>query len=316
MRNAECGMRNVTNSSPSNSALRNPHSAITLWILAARPKTLWAAVAPVLIGTAMACESATVAWLPAFAALFGAVMIQTGTNFANDYFDCKKGADAYNRLGPIRVTQAGLVEPGTMKLATIIAFSLAGAAGIYLVWRAGWPIAIIGVLSVLFGVLYTAGPYPLGYIGLGDIFVLIFFGPVAVGGTYYVQALKIDEVVLLAGMAPGLFSAAILTVNNLRDIDGDKAVGKKTLAVRFGQTFARMEYLFSIVVASAIPILLYIRTGQHLYSIFTMVVPLGALPTVRKVFTSRDGSVLNNVLAATGKLLLLYSLIFSLGWVL
>lgn len=293
-----------------------PPSGLGIWIVAARPKTLWAAVAPVMIGTAMAYENGGVAWLPALGALFGAIMIQVGTNFANDYFDCKKGADAHNRLGPMRVTQAGLVKPDTMKLATAIAFSLACTAGIYLVWRAGWPIAIIGVVSVLCGVLYTSGPYPLGYIGLGDIFVLIFFGPVAVGGTYYVQVLDIDAVVLLAGVAPGFFSVAILTVNNLRDMDGDKAIGKKTLAVRFGQTFARMEYLLSIVVGSAMPILLYIQSRQHVYSLLTMVVPLAALLAVRTVFTSRDGSALNNALAATGKLLLLYSLIFSLGWVL
>lgn len=293
-----------------------PPSAISTWILAARPKTLWAAVAPVLIGTAMAYERGAVAWIAAFAALFGAIMIQVGANFANDYFDCKKGADAHNRLGPLRVTQAGLVKPGTMKAATVIAFSLASAAGIYLVCRAGWPIAVIGVLSVAFGVLYTAGPYPLGYIGLGDIFVLIFFGPVAVGGTYYVQTLNIDAVVLLAGVAPGLFSTAILTVNNLRDMDGDKVTGKKTLAVRFGVNFARMEYLLCILIASSMPVLLYIRTRQHIYSLLTLAVPLVALPAVRRVFTSREGPALNNILAATGKLLLFYSLIFSIGWLL
>ncbi|MBW1740871.1 MAG: 1,4-dihydroxy-2-naphthoate polyprenyltransferase [Deltaproteobacteria bacterium] len=287
-----------------------------IWILAARPKTLWAAVSPVMIGTAMAYESGAAAWLPALAALFGSVMIQIGTNFANDYFDYKKGADAHNRLGPMRVTQAGLVRPGTMKLATAIAFSLACVAGIYLVWRAGWPIVVIGVLSVLSGILYTAGPYPLGYHGLGDIFVLIFFGPVAVGGTYYVQSLNIEAVVLLAGLAPGLFSVAILTVNNLRDIDGDQAIGKKTLAVRFGRTFARIEYLLSILVASSIPILLYIQTRQHPFSLLTMVVPFAAFPAIQKVFTSHDGPTFNSVLAATGKLLLLYSFIFSLGWLL
>ncbi len=293
-----------------------PPSRINIWILAARPKTLWAAVGPVMVGTAMAYERGLVAWLAALAALFGSVMIQVGTNFANDYSDWKKGADAHNRLGPTRVTQAGLVKPRTMKLATAVAFSLASIAGIYLVWRAGPPIAIIGALSILSGILYTAGPWPLGYIGLGDIFVLIFFGPVAVGGTYYVQALEMDAVVLMAGLAPGLLATAILTVNNLRDMDGDKAAGKKTLAVRFGRTFARVEYLLAIVVASLIPILLYIQTREHLYSLSAVAVPVVALPALRKVFTSRDGSALNDVLAATGKLLLLYCLIFSFGWLL
>ena len=180
-----------------------PPSTMEIWILAARPKTLWAAIAPVIIGTAIAYDSGAAAWLPALAALFGAVAIQIGTNLANDYFDYTKGTDAGNRLGPLRVTQAGLVKPKTMKLATVVAFLLASVAGAYLVWRGGWPILIIGVLSILSGVFYTAGPYPLGYNGLGDIFVLIFFGPVAVGGTYYVQTLSIDWTVLVAGLAPG-----------------------------------------------------------------------------------------------------------------
>jgi len=291
-------------------------SNIGLWILAARPKTLWAAAAPVVIGTAMAYEAGGGVLLPALAALFGSIMIQVGTNLANDYFDYKKGADGHDRLGPIRVTQAGLVKPKTMKRAVAVAFLLACTAGAYLVWRAGWPIAVIGVLSVLCGVLYTAGPYPLGYIGLGDVFVLIFFGPVAVGGTYYVQTLDMDGMVVLAGLAPGLFSVAILTVNNLRDINEDRTAGKKTLAVRFGQTFSRMEYLLSIVIASAMPVFLSLSNQEHFYSCLTVVVPLVALPAVRKVFASNDGPVLNHVLATTGKLLLLYSLIFSVGWLL
>ena len=291
-------------------------SKVAVWILAARPKTLWAGVAPVLIGTAMAYEAGGGAWLPAVAALFGSIMIQVGTNFANDYFDYKKGADSDNRLGPLRVTQAGLVKPDTMKRAVAIAFLLACAAGAYLVWRAGWPIALIGLLSVACGILYTAGPYPLGYIGLGDLFVLVFFGPVAVGGTYYVQTLDLDGIVVLSGMAPGLFSVAILTVNNLRDMDGDRVAGKKTLAVRFGRTFARMEFLLSIVTASAIPALLYLSTKRHVYSLLAAMVPFLALSAIRKVFTSTDGAVLNDVLAATGKLLLVYSLIFSVGWLL
>jgi 1,4-dihydroxy-2-naphthoate octaprenyltransferase len=294
----------------------NSPSSLGIWILAARPKTLWAGVAPVLIGTAMAFETGRGAWLPALAALFGSIMIQIGTNFANDYFDFKNGADSHDRLGPLRVTQAGLVQPETMKRAVVLAFLLASAAGAYLVWCAGWPIAVIGVLSVACGILYTAGPYPLGYIGLGDLFVLIFFGPVAVGGTYYVQALDLNRMVLLSGVAPGLFSVAILTVNNLRDIDGDRIAGKKTLAVRFGKTFARMEYLLSVILASTTPVALYFLGKPHVYSLPAAAVLLVALPSIRKVFTSADGAELNHVLATTGKLLLLYSLSFSVGWLL
>jgi 1,4-dihydroxy-2-naphthoate octaprenyltransferase len=293
-----------------------PPSKWHVWILAARPKTLWAGIAPVIVGTAMAYEANGGAWLPAFAALFGSVMIQVGTNFANDYFDYKKGVDGFDRLGPMRVTQAGLVKPETMKRATGIAFLLACAAGVYLMCRAGWPIAVIGLLSVVCGVLYTAGPYPLGYVGLGDVFVLIFYGPVAVGGTYYVQTLDINSHVLVAGAAPGLLSVAILTVNNLRDMEGDKAAGKKTLAVRFGRTFARMEYLLSIVIASAIPVFLCLSVGEHFYAMLTVVIPVFGSTAIHTVFTSTDGPVLNNMLASTGKLLLMYSLIFSAGWVL
>ena len=202
-------------------------SRVQIWIMAARPKTLWAAVAPVAMGIAMAADAGGMHIPAALAALFGAVMIQIGTNLANDYFDYRKGTDQPGRLGPTRVTQAGLVTPHAMRIAITVTFSLAVVAGAYLVWRGGWPIVAVGLLSILFGFLYTAGPYPLGYNGLGDIFVLIFFGPVAVGGTYYVQTLDINTAVLIAGLAPGLFSVAILTVNNLRDIGTDAEAGKK-----------------------------------------------------------------------------------------
>lgn len=291
-------------------------SKLRIWILAARPKTLWAAIAPVLIGTALAFEAIAGHWPSALAALVGAVLIQIGTNFANDYFDFKKGADQHQRLGPTRMTQAGLIKPRSMKTAAAITFSLALLVGVYLVWRGGWPIAVIGLLSILFGIMYTGGPYPLGYHGLGEIFVLIFFGPVAVGGTYYVQALDIDAIVLLAGLSPGLFSVAILTVNNLRDIKADSLAGKKTLAVRFGRTFVRIQYLLSLVVASLLPVFFYLVTYQHFYSLLTALVLLAAVPALKTVFVKTDGPALNNVLAATGKLLLLYSVIFSVGWLL
>ncbi|MDY6838523.1 MAG: 1,4-dihydroxy-2-naphthoate polyprenyltransferase [Thermodesulfobacteriota bacterium] len=291
-------------------------STFNIWVLAARPKTLWAAIAPVMVGTAMAFETGKGAWLPALAALFGAVMIQIGTNFANDYFDHQKGTDTEHRLGPLRVTQAGLVQPETMKWAIALAFFMAGTAGIYLVWQGGWPIFIVGCLSILSGIFYTAGPYPLGYTGLADLFVLIFFGPVAVGGTYYVQTLEMHHPVLWSGLAPGLFSVAILTVNNLRDIEEDKRAGKKTLAVRFGRSYAQGQYLLCLVSASAIPAMLYILEGNHPVAMVTIVLPLAALSSIRLVFTTRDGPKLNGVLAFTGKLLLLYSVVFSVGWLL
>lgn len=289
---------------------------LSVWVLAARPKTLWAAVAPVLIGTAMAFGDRAGHWPSALAALVGAVSIQIGTNFANDYFDFKKGADQHERLGPTRMTQAGLIKPYAMRTATIFAFSLALLVGIYLVWRGGWPIAIIGLLSILLGIMYTGGPYPLGYHGLGEVFVLIFFGPVAVGGTYYVQALDINSIVLLAGLPPGLFSVAILAVNNLRDIKSDELAGKKTLAVLFGRTFARMEYLLAITIATLLPVFFCLTTHRHFFSLLTLLVLLAAAPAFKTLLGKTDGPALNNVLAATGMLLLLYSVIFSVGWLL
>lgn len=290
-------------------------SKLNIWVQAARPKTLWASVAPVVIGSAMAFESGGLHIMSALSALLGAVLIQIGTNFANDYFDFHKGADSTDRLGPTRVVQAGLVQPPAMKTAFIAVFALAVVPGAYLIWRAGWPLFVIGVLSILFGILYTAGPYPLGYVGLGELFVIIFFGPVAVGGTYYVQTLQISLPVIISGLAPGLFSVAILTVNNLRDVQSDHRAGKKTLAVRFGVTFSKIEYLLSIAIACLIPLILLLHNDKHLYSLLTSVVLLAAIPSIKTVFTA-EGIVLNHVLESTGKMLLLYSLIFSIGWIL
>lgn len=247
--------------------------------------------------------------------MLGALLIQIGTNFANDYFDFRQGIDDHERLGPIRVTQAGLVTPKTMKRATIVIFTLALLIGVYLVWRGGWPIVIIGLLSILFGVLYTGGPYPLGYNGLGDIFVLIFFGPIAVGGTYYVQALHITTPVIIAGLAPGLFSVAILTVNNLRDLDNDRAAGKKTLAVRFGRSFTIFEYIACIVIACAIPSVLFVFYDVSAWVLLASAVLLLAAPAVKDVCT-QSGKVLNETLAATGRLLFLFAILFSVGWLL
>jgi 1,4-dihydroxy-2-naphthoate octaprenyltransferase len=285
-------------------------SRLKIWVAASRPKTLWAAFSPVIIGTAMAYGEGKVHWLSAFLAAVGAILIQIGTNLSNDYYDYFRGVDKKERLGPLRVTQAGLVKPETMKRATILIFSLAFISGLYLIYRGGWPVLIIGLLSILFGILYTAGPYPLGYNGLGDIFVLIFFGLVAVGGTYYVQALEINKLVLLAGLSPGLFSTAILTVNNLRDIYTDKKAGKKTLAVRFGEDF------FSVLIACLIPLILFFITGSHLYALAASLVFLAAIPPIRTIYEQKPGKIFNKVLATTGRLLFLYSLLFSIGWIL
>lgn len=285
------------------------------WLIASRPKTLPAAVAPVIIGTAMAYGDGVQHYPSALVAMVCALLIQVATNFVNDYADFKKGTDDPNRIGPLRVTQAGLVTPKQMKKAIWAVFSLTVLISLYLVFRGGWPIVIIGVLSIVSSILYTEGPYPLGYVGLGDVFVLIFFGPVAVAGTYYVQALTINWIVILAGLAPGLFSVAILTVNNLRDADGDKTAGKKTLAVRWGKRFAMYEYYLSIVTACLIPVVIHVTTGRYNYAPLAVLTLFFAGGSLRAVFSKTDGPSLNNALGGTGKLLLIYGLLFSIGWI-
>lgn len=252
--------------------------------------------------------------ISALAALFGALMIQIGTNFANDYFDFMKGADSSDRTGPTRVTQAGLVSADAMRRAIWMAFFLAFCAGIYLVMRGGIPILIIGLLSILFGVLYTGGPFPLGYNGLGELLVLIFFGPVAVGGTYFVQTLNITETVIFVGLSPGLLSVAILSVNNLRDIEGDAQAAKRTLAVRFGRTFAQYEYLFCTIMAIMIPSIMVYSLGIKANVLITLAALLPAIPTLIIVMRGGEGEALNRVLASTGKVLLFFAILFSIGW--
>jgi len=289
--------------------------SVSTWLLAARPKTLAAGMAPVILGGAMAWADGAFHGLAFACALLGAVQIQVGTNYANDYFDFVKGTDTAERIGPTRATQAGLVSPGTMLAATVVVFALALLPGGYLIYRGGWPILLIGVVSIACGVLYTGGPFPLGYVGLGDVFVLVFFGPVAVAGTYYVQALDVTPASLWAGVAAGLWSTAILTVNNLRDLEGDRKSGKRTLAVRFGRDFARWEYAACIVTAGLlVPAGLCVGRGPWVL-LAALSVP-ASIPAIRTVFTSTDGETLNNTLAVTGKLLLLYAVLFSVGWLL
>ena len=289
---------------------------LKIWWMAFRPKTLMAAIAPVMIGTAMAYGDGIQHFPSALLCLLGALTIQIGTNLANDYFDFIKGADTKDRIGPTRVTQAGLVKPETVRLSFIIAFTLSALICVLLVMRAGWPIALIGIVSIISGIFYTAGPKPLGYIGLGDIFVLIFFGPVAVAGTYYVQSYEMNMAVILAGISPGLISTAILVVNNLRDRDSDSQTGKRTLVVRFGQSFAHTEYLTALITASLMPVLIYGFMEDHLPILASSITMFFAIPSIKTVLTQSDGDSLNKALAYTGKLLLIYSIMFSIGWIL
>ncbi len=291
---------------------------VKVWSLAARPKTLPAAVAPVVIGSAIAFHDAGIVhWLSFSCALAGAILIQIGTNFANDYFDFVKGTDTAERIGPMRATQAGLIRPGTMRLASVVAFALALLPGAYIVYRGGWPYLAIGVFSIICGILYTGGPFPLGYMGLGDVFVLIFFGPVAVCGTYYLHVLDITSDVFIASLSPGLISCALLTVNNLRDVEQDRAGNKRTLAVRFGRGFARAEYIFCVAIACvAVPIYFTVVLNTYWFVAVPVICLIAALSPIRAVLRSVEGPVLNNALASTGKLLLVFSAAFSVCFLL
>lgn len=286
------------------------------WLLAIRPKTLPAAVAPVLMGTAMAFGDGIGDVLTALVCLGTALLLQIGTNLANDYYDGMKGADTRERVGPTRVTQAGLIPAGQVKAAFIGVFALAALACVWLVMRGGWPIAVLASLAILSGIFYTAGRYPLGYLGLGDILVFIFFGPVAVAGTYYVQSLELNSAVLFAGAAPGLMSVAILTVNNLRDVESDRKSGKKTLAVRFGRSFALSEYVFCMLGAALVPVFIYMFIQDHLLILICAATSLPAVPVIKTVLTKTEGVSLNAALASTARLLLAYSVVFALGWML
>ncbi len=276
-----------------------------------RPKTLPAAIAPVLMGMALAARDSVFHLGAALAALAGAICIQVGTNFANDYFDHKKGADTEARIGPARATAMGWVTPDAMKRATIFALSLALLAGVYLVWLRGWPIAGLGLVSIALAVLYTGGPKPLAYVGLGDIFVLLFFGPIAVAGTYYAQSGILDPASLVAGIAPGCISTALLTVNNLRDAEQDRANGKMTLAARFGRDFAKREYALLIIVAAMVPIAMIAAFHHSRWMMLASLPSFLALPLVFRVAAAAPGDALARELASTGKLLVLFALVFG-----
>ncbi len=283
------------------------------WIMAARPKTLPAALAPVLVGTALAFHDNAFVLLPAVAALLGALLLQIGSNFANDYFDFFKGADTAERLGPVRVTASGLISPSQLRWGMVAVFGLAALDGLYLIQIGSWPILAVGVASILAALLYTGGPFPFGYYGLGDIFVFIFFGLVAVCGTYFVQALHLTWPVVVAAVPPGLLITAILVVNNLRDIETDAKAGKRTLAVMLGRAGTRQEYAILIVAAYLIPILLWLAFDYHLLVLLPWLTMPIASKLLGNVMQKIDGPSLNATLAGTARLSLLFSLLLAAG---
>jgi 1,4-dihydroxy-2-naphthoate octaprenyltransferase len=285
-----------------------------IWLMAARPRTLPAAIAPVLVGTAAAIETSDELRIGAFvAALVGSVFIQIGTNLANDYSDAKRGADSVDRLGPVRVVASGLVAPRRVLVATWVAFAVAVAAGIYLAAVAGPLILVVGVVSILAGVLYTGGPRPYGYAGLGEAFVFLFFGLVAVNGSFYVQVERLEWLPFALSIPIGFLSTAILAVNNVRDIDTDRRAGKRTLAVRLGRNRARDLYAALVVGAYVALALAVALTGASAWALLALASAPLALRPVHAVRTRTDGPTLNAALAGTGALLAAFSLLLTAG---
>ena len=281
-----------------------------LWLAAARPKTLPAAATPVIVGTACARACGGVAWGPALAALGGALALQIGANFANDVFDAERGADGPDRVGPVRAVAAGLISAGAMKRAMIAAFAIAMAFGVYLVSVAGWPIVAIGLASIACGIAYTGGPFPLGYHGLGDVFVFLFFGLVAVCGTAFVQVGGVPALAWWAAVPVGALSTNILVVNNVRDRATDVRAGKRTLAVRFGRRAALGEYAALLAVAYAVPVALSCNHPLRLLPLLTL--PLAVLK-LRALMRAVTGPEHNALLAATAQLLLAHGALFAIG---
>lgn len=289
-------------------------SKIRAWVLASRPKTLPAAAAPVLVGTAVAFWRGEYRWPAALAALLGALWLQIGSNIANDYYDYRRGADEGKRLGPIRVTQSGLLPPQEVFLGMWVAFGLAALSGVYLMVISSWVILIVGMLAVLAAVAYTGGPYPFGYHGWGDVFVFLFFGVVAVAGTYYVQALRIDWFALWSSIPMGLLIDNILVVNNRRDIETDARAGKMTLAVRLGEEGSLTHYRLNMAVSFCVPLVLWLGGGKPVWIMLTWFsVPLGV--RLQRDLSRKSGKALNQTLAQTGLMALLFSGLYAAGLV-
>lgn len=288
---------------------------ITVWLLACRPKTLPAAAAPVILASAAACyEGVFQAWI-ALITLASAILMQIGANFANDVFDYHRGADTVDRLGPVRVTQAQLLTPREMYAGMIIVFGGASVLGLYLITQSGWPILVIGVLAILAALAYSGGPLPYGYIGLGELFVFLFFGPAAVWGTYYAQAGRLSELAIWGSIPMGLLVTAILVVNNLRDVQTDRKAGKMTLAARFGEQFTRWEFVFLILCSFLVPIIMVLFRNYSPWILTSMFAAI-KLPKLLDLIWNYQGRALNKALADTGQLVLVFAMLFAIGLIL
>lgn len=292
-----------------------PPGSWQAWVLASRPPTLFAAVAPVVVAVACVYAVAEVRWLPSWVALISALWIQIGTNFANDVFDFEAGADTEERLGPLRAVQAGLLSPEQMRRGMWLAFGLALLGGVYLTWVGGWPLLVIGIVSIVSGIAYTGGPYPLGYHGLGDVFVLVFFGFVAVCGTVFLNLGTVPAAAWWVAVPPGALATAILVVNNVRDRQTDVVAGKRTLAVRLGRRAGIAEYIVLLLASFAIPFVLWSRLGFALWIFLPwLCVPLAWGLTMRLI--RNEGQELNPVLAGTARLMMIFAALLALGLVL
>jgi 1,4-dihydroxy-2-naphthoate octaprenyltransferase len=284
-----------------------------IWLMAARPRTLPAAIAPVLVGTSLAIRLGRFHALAFVAALLGAMLIQIGTNLSNDYSDARRGADADDRLGPVRVTAGGLLPPRQVLVATYVTFALAVLVGVYLIAVAGWVLLAVGAASILAGVLYTGGPRPYGYEGLGEVFVFLFFGIVAVTGSYFVQRRNLPWEAFVLAIPVGLLIAAILVVNNIRDIESDRRAGKLTLAVRMGRRATRALFVAMLLGAFASGLVCWIAGSLSAWLLLTLLAAPLAISLARSVLTHADGPSLNIALARSGILALAYCLLLSAG---
>src|SRR5580693_1018454 len=288
-------------------------NSIRIWLMAARVRTLPAAIAPVLVGTALAGFLHVFHPLRFLAALIGAMFIQIGTNLSNDYSDARRGADTEDRLGPVRVTAGGLVPPGQVLVATYVSFGVAVLCGVYLIAVAGWELIAVGATSILAGVLYTGGPRPYGYEGLGELFVFLFFGIVAVSGSYFVQVQELPWEAYACAVPVGLLASAILVVNNVRDLETDRRAGKRTLAVRLGRQRTRTLYTAMVAGAFVLVPLPWVFGSMSAWLLLPWcAIPLG-VPLVKIVRTRVDGPTLNGALAKTGALQLVFCLLFAAG---
>jgi 1,4-dihydroxy-2-naphthoate octaprenyltransferase len=292
--------------------LNTQTSTWNAWLLAIRPRTLPAAAAGVLMGSALAWRDGFFRLDAVLVCLLVALLLQIGSNLANDVFDFQRGTDTPERLGPVRVTQAGLLTPSQVQAGMAVAFALAALLGLYLAWLGGWPILLLGIAAILSAIAYTGGPFPLGYYGLGDLFVFIFFGLASVAGTYYVQAGFVSAAAWWMSIPPGLMITAILVVNNLRDLENDRKAGKHTLAVFLGQEGTKAQYVVCMLAAYLLlPLAASLGVIPWLALLAWASLPLAIRAT--RVVLTQQGRALNAALAGTGQTTLFFSILFWIG---